>query len=92
MTRTTNDGIDRYIYRAATTSRRHRHLVSVYFVERCRDSTIVARIVPLGLVSQRTGSHEIALRGLGRNVVLAGTWEPTASSRHDRVRVRSLEE
>jgi hypothetical protein len=84
------DVVDRYFYRSVAPTRRHRNLVSAYLVERCRGSNVVARIEPLGLVSQKIGEHEIILRGLRRNLVLAGRWEPTASSHHDRVRVRPL--
>jgi hypothetical protein len=90
MAQVDNDIVERYFYRSATTSRRHRNLVSAYLVERCYDSNIVARIEPLGLVSRKVSEHEIALRGLRRNLVLVGQWRPTASLHHHRVRVQSL--
>lgn len=85
------EAIDRYIYRSASGSRRHRHLVSVYLVERRSGSNVVARIEPLGLVSEKVGEHDIVLRSLRRNLVLAGSWRSTPSLRHDRVRVRPVE-
>lgn len=90
MAQESNDFVDRYFYRSATTSRKHRNLVSAYLVERLHGTNVVARIEPLGLVSQKVGEHEIILRGLRRNLVLVGRWQPTASLRHDRVRVRAL--
>jgi hypothetical protein len=86
----TSDTVERYFYRSATTSRKHRNLVSAYLVERHYGSNIVARIEPLGLVSQRLGEHEIILQGLGRNLVLAGRWQATTSLHHERIPVRPL--
>ena len=79
--------IDRYIYRSATSSTRHRRRVSVYLVEYLRDSNVVARIEPLGLVHESLGEHELVLQGLRRNLVLNGQWNQTSSQHHDRVRV-----
>ncbi len=80
----------RYFYRSSNTSRKHRQEVSAYLVERRFDSNVVARIEPLGLVNSRIGEHEIALRGLRRNLVSIGTWQPTRSLRHSRIKVRNL--
>jgi len=82
--------VQRYFYRSSTTSRKHQHQVSAYLVERRFDSNVVARIEPLGLVNTRIGEHEIALRGLRRNLVSFGSWQPTLSSRHSRIKVRAL--
>jgi hypothetical protein len=79
--------VDRYIYRSARTSSRHRRRVSVYLVEYFRDSKVVARIEPLGLVHESLGEHELVLQGLRRNLVLSGRWNQTSSQHHDRVRV-----
>jgi hypothetical protein len=79
--------IDRYIYRSATSSTRHRRRVSVYLVEYLRESNVVARIEPLGLVHETLGEHELVLQGLRRNLVLSGRWNQTLSQHHDRVRV-----
>ena len=40
----------RYFYRSARVSARRDSMVSVYLVERCHGSRVVARIEPLGLV------------------------------------------
>lgn len=79
--------VDRYIYRSVTSSSRHRRRVSVYLVEYLRESNVVARIEPLGLVHESLGEHELVLQGLRRNLVLSGRWNQTSSQRHDRVRV-----
>lgn len=79
--------VDRYIYRSAASSSRHRRRVSVYLVEYFRDSNVVARIEPLGLVHESLGEHELVLQGLRRNLVLSGRWNQTSSQHHDRVRV-----
>jgi hypothetical protein len=81
---------ERYFYRSARRSLERGAMVSVYLVERCYGSTVVARIEPLGLVDARSGEHQIALRGLRRNLVSVGPWRTTHSARHARVRVRSL--
>jgi hypothetical protein len=78
---------DRYIYRSATSSTRHRRRVSVYLVEYLRESNVVARIEPLGLVHESMSEHELVLQGLRRNLVLSGRWNQTSSQHHDRVRV-----
>jgi len=79
--------VEQYFYRALGSSRRHRHRVSAYFVERYEDSPVIARIESLGLVSERLVDHELVLRGLRRNLVAVGPWQPTASRHHTRVRV-----
>jgi hypothetical protein len=80
----------RYFYRSARVSARRDALVSVYLVERCYGSPVVARIEALGLVHARVGEHEIALRALRRNLVSVGPWRTTRSARHRRVAVRVL--
>jgi hypothetical protein len=47
--------VERYFYRSVTTSPRHRHRVSVYFVERYQNSNVVARIEAIGLVRTLVG-------------------------------------
>ena len=79
--------VEQYFYRAVGPSRRHRRRVSTYFVERYEDSPVVARIESLGLVHERMVDHELLLRGLGRNLIAVGPWQPTASRHHARVRV-----
>jgi hypothetical protein len=80
----------RYFYRSARASTRRDSMVSVYLVERCYGSSVVARIEPLGLVHAKIGEHEIALRALRRNLVSVGPWRVTRSARHARVAVRAL--
>ncbi len=65
-------------------------MVCVYLVVRCHGSSVVARIEPLGLVPAWVGDHEIALRGLRRNLVSVGPWRRTRSAHHARVAVRRL--
>jgi hypothetical protein len=81
---------ERYFYRAATSSRRHRHRVSVYLVEYVRGSKVVARIEPIGLVYESLGETDLVIQGLRRNLVLTGPWHQTQSQHHDRVRLASL--
>ncbi|MGA2295285.1 MAG: hypothetical protein ABSG24_08705 [Acidimicrobiales bacterium] len=81
---------ERYFYRAAMSSRRHRHRVSVYLVEYLRGSKVVARIEPMGLVHESLGEPDLVIQGLRRNLVLTGTWHHTQSQHHDRVRVSTL--
>lgn len=78
---------ERYFYRSATSSSRHRHRVSAYLVEYQRDSKVVARIEPLGLVHESLGEPDLVLQGLRRNLVLTGGWTQTSSQHHARVRV-----
>jgi hypothetical protein len=78
---------ERYFYRSATSSSRHRRRVSAYLVEYQRGSTVVARIEPLGLVHETLGEHDLVLQGLRRNLVLTGRWSRTSSQHHARVRV-----
>ena len=78
---------ERYFYRSATSSTRHRHRVSVYLVEYLRDSKVVARIEPIGMIHESLGEHELVIQGLRRNLVLTGRWHPTPSQHHARVRV-----
>ncbi|MGD1014137.1 MAG: hypothetical protein ABR963_07095 [Acidimicrobiales bacterium] len=80
---------ERYFYRSARVSHRD-SMVSIYLVERCHGSPVVARIEAMGLVHSRIGDHEIALRGLRRNLVSVGPWRATRSARHTRVAVRPL--
>ena len=79
--------VEQFLYRAVASSKRHRHRVSTYLVERYEDSAVVARIESLGLVHERLVDHELVLRGLRRNLVAVGSWQPTASRHHARVRV-----
>jgi hypothetical protein len=79
--------IELYFYRSATTSKRHRNRVSAYLVQRFADSTVVARIEPLGLVHTVIGEQELAIARLRRNLIVAGSWRPTPSRHHDRIRV-----
>jgi hypothetical protein len=78
---------ERYIYRSASSSMRHRKRVSAYLVEYLRGSKVVARIEPLGFVHQTLGEPELVLQGLRRNLVLSGRWYHTSSQHYDRVRV-----
>jgi hypothetical protein len=87
MTEMPGQAGDRYIYRSASSSTRHRQRVSAYLVEYLRESKVVARIEPLGLVHESLGEHELVLHGLRRNLVLSGRWSQTPSQHHDRVRV-----
>jgi hypothetical protein len=82
--------IERYFYRSARFSAKSDVMVNVYLVERCYGSAVVARIEALGPVHARISEHEIALRGLRRNLVSVGPWRATHSARHARVRVRPL--
>jgi hypothetical protein len=83
-----NDPVrERYFYRSAAASTRHRHRVSAYLVEYQRGSTVLARIEPLGLVHEALGEHDLVLQGLRRNLVLSGRWHQTSSQHHARVRV-----
>jgi hypothetical protein len=79
--------VEEYFYRSLTTSPRHRNRVSAYFVQRMRDSTVVARIEPLGLVPASIGDEQLAIQRLRRNLVVTGTWQETPSGRHSRLRV-----
>jgi hypothetical protein len=78
---------ERYFYRSATSSNRHRARVSVYLVEYQRGSKVVARIEPIGLMHETLGEHDIVIQGLRRNLVLTGRWHQTPSQHHARVRV-----
>ncbi|MGB8196281.1 MAG: hypothetical protein WCF25_04660 [Acidimicrobiales bacterium] len=79
--------VERYFYRSASTSTRHRNRVSAYFVERHRGSKVVARIEPLGLVPTSIGDEQLAIQRLRRNLVVAGAWHQTPSGHHVRQRV-----
>jgi hypothetical protein len=76
---------ERYFYRSATSSNRHR--VSVYLVEYQRGSKVVARIEPIGLMHESLGEHDLVIQGLRRNLVLSGRWHQTSSQHHARVRL-----
>jgi hypothetical protein len=78
---------ERYFYRSASSSNRHRHRVSVYLVEYQRGSKVVARIEPIGLVHETLGEHDLVIQGLRRNLVLTGRWHQTPSQHHARVRL-----
>ena len=78
---------ERYFYRSASSSNRHRHRVSVYLVEYQRGSKVVARIEPIGLVHETLGEHDLVIQGLRRNLVLTGRWQQTPSQHHARVRL-----
>jgi hypothetical protein len=78
-----------YIYRSVATSSSHRRSVSAYLVQRVAEGGVV-RIESLGLVPVAVAQSELALRGLQRRVVIAGSWRATASRRHERVRVRPM--
>ena len=82
----------RYFYRGARATRGHRYSVSTYLVERLAGSTVVARIVPLGLVPRARPEHELVARGRSRNLEVAGSWHFTPSRHHARVRVMSARE
>ena len=79
--------IEQYFYRSVTASNRHRNRVSAYYVQRFEGSTVVARIESLGLVHTSIGEEQLAIQRLRRNLVVAGTWQPTASRHHARIRV-----
>jgi hypothetical protein len=87
MTSSAEPEVERYFYRSAMTSSRHRNRVSAYFVERRRGSIVVARIEPLGLVPTSIGDEQLAIQRLRRNLVVAGAWQETPSGRHVRLRV-----
>jgi hypothetical protein len=78
---------ERYFYRSATASNRHRRRVSVYLVEYQRGSKVVARIEPIGLMHESLGEHDLVIQGLRRNLVLTGRWQATPSQHHARVRL-----
>jgi hypothetical protein len=79
--------VERFFYRSALTSTRHRNRVSAYFVERQRGSKVVARIESLGLVPTSIGDEQLAIQRLRRNLVVAGAWQQTPSGHHVRQRV-----
>lgn len=79
--------IEHYFYRSVSTSTRHRNRVSAYFVQRFEGSKVVARIESLGLVHTSIGEEQLAIQRLRRNLVVAGTWQPTPSRHHARIRV-----
>ena len=79
--------MERFFYRSALTSTRHRNRVSAYFVERQRGSKVVARIESLGLVPTSIGDEQLAIQRLRRNLVVAGAWQQTPSGHHVRQRV-----
>jgi hypothetical protein len=87
MTLSAEPEVERFFYRSAMTSSRHRNRVSAYFVERRRDSVVVARIEPLGLVPTSIGDEQLAIQRLQRNLVVAGAWQETPSGHHVRLRV-----
>jgi hypothetical protein len=87
MTSSREPEVERFFYRSATSSSRHRNRVSAYFVERRRDSNVVARIEALGLVPTSIGDEQLAIQRLRRNLVIAGGWQETPSGRHVRLRV-----
>jgi len=80
----------RYFYRSFSASRANRRSVSAYLVERVANSTVVARIEPLGLMPMALCEQELTLAGLRRRLVVSGAWTLTSSRHHARVRVRSL--
>ena len=79
-----------YFYRSMAASPRHRNRVSAYLVERFSDSTVVARIEPLGLVHRAIGEQELALHRARRNLVVSSPWERTPSRHHARMRVAPM--
>ena len=81
---------DRYFYRSFNVSRINRRSVSAYLVERIANSTVVARIEPLGLMPMALCEQELTILGLRRNLVVAGNWSLTTSRHHARVRVRAV--
>jgi hypothetical protein len=58
---------------------------------RIRDSKVVARIEPLGLVPASIGDEQLAIQRLRRNLVTAGSWQATLSGHHSRQRVVSAD-
>ena len=86
-----DDPTEKYFYRSVTLSNRHRNRVSAYFVERFSDSNVVARIESLGLVHTSIGEEQLAIARLQRNLVVTGSWQPTPSRHHARIRVAVLE-
>ena len=91
MTSSAEPEVERFFYRSAMTSSRHRNRVSAYFVERRRGSIVVARIEPLGLVPTSIGDEQLAIQRLRRNLVVAGAWQETPSGHHVRLRVLPAE-
>lgn len=87
MTITSESEVEQYFYRSTSASSAHRKRVSAYFVQRVVGSTVVARIESLGLVHPSIGEEQLAIQRLRRNLVVAGTWQPTASRHHARIRV-----
>jgi hypothetical protein len=87
MTHSAEPEVERFFYRSAMTSTRHRGRVSAYFVERRRGSKVVARVEPLGLVPTSIGDEQLAIARLRRNLVVAGAWQETPSGHHTRLRV-----
>jgi hypothetical protein len=79
--------VERYFYRSVATSSRHRHRVSVYFVERYQNSNVVARFEAIGLVRTLLGDQELARQRMRRQLVVAGSWQPTASHHHARMKL-----
>jgi len=79
-----------YFYRSTSASPRHRNRVSAYLVQRFADSTVVARIEPLGLVHRAIGEEELALQRVRRNLVVSSPWVQTPSRHHARMRVAPI--
>src|SRR5664280_575068 len=90
MTTSSETESDRYFYRSFNASRVNRRSVSAYLVERIANSTVVARIEPLGLMPTVLCEQELTIVGLRRNLVVAGPWSLTRSRHHARVRVRPV--
>jgi hypothetical protein len=88
---TSNDHeVERYFYRSASMSTRHRNRVSAYFVELRRGAKVIAHIEPLGLVPTSIGDEQLAIQRLRRNLAVAGAWQETPSGHHVRQRVTAV--
>ena len=90
MTSSSGTERDRYFYRSFNASRVNRRSVSAYLVERIANSTVVARIEPLGLMPTALCEQELTIVGLRRNLIVAGNWSLTTSRHHAKVRVRAV--
>lgn len=87
MTYAPDDATEKYFYRSVRRSSQHRNRVSAYFVERLTDSNVVARIESLGLVHALLDEEQLASARRQRNLVVTGSWQPTPSRHHARIRV-----
>jgi hypothetical protein len=72
-----------------TPARHDAQRVELYFVERCREGKVIARISSLGLVKATIANEMVAVQATRVDAKMSGDWSKTKSGRYRCIRLAS---